>query len=297
VHRPRERGIVLVWAIAIVATLTVLGASLGRLLLGVQEATWQLAARGQIDALTRSAVTITAVVLEAHVATGAADTLDAPWSERTRHELGAGWAEVEVEDVARRIDLNASELRPVLARLARALGLPDTLVPTLADWIDADDEPRSNGAESRWYAGRRPPMRPANTLLESVHDLRHLRDVTPDVVTRLAPYVTAHGQPALNPNTAPPDVLAAWLGEPARVRAVLRDRARQPLTCVGFRRCTLRSRRFLLHVRAGVGAIERATDVVVLVAPGLPATIERWGPPLPPPSHRGGERGRTEDLA
>ena len=44
-RRARDRGVVLVWAIAALGVLTALGVGIGRLTLGTQDAFWQLAAR------------------------------------------------------------------------------------------------------------------------------------------------------------------------------------------------------------------------------------------------------------
>lgn len=294
--RARERGVVLVWALAVLAVLTAIGVAIGRLAIGTRESTWQLVARAQADALLRSAVTIGTAALEAHVASGAPDTLAAPWATPARRTLGAGWAEVEIEDLGRRIDLDATPLRPVLARLADRLGLPPTVVPSIADWTDPDDAPRPGGAERRWYATLEPPLVPANGPLASIQHLRLVRGVTAAAFARLAPYVTVDGQPSLNPNTAPPAVLDAWLDDPTRVARLRRERARGPVDCVGLPRCSLRSRRFLVHARARVGAVERRADVVVLVAPGLPGTIERWEPPPLPLSDGRGERRPRQRL-
>jgi type II secretory pathway component PulK len=297
VRHPRDRGLILVWAVGVLGVLTALGVAVGRRALRTEDTMWQLAARAQADALLRSAVTVGGAALDAHLATGAADTLTAPWARPTRRRLGAGWIEIEIEDLGRRIDLNAVEMRPVLAKLAEHLGLPRTVVPSIADWIDADDDARPDGAEAPWYAAQPAGIRPANAPLESLSHLRLVRDVSPAVFARLAPYVTVHGQPSLNPNTASRPVLDAWLGDETRVAHIIRVRTRSPVDCVGLQRCTLRSRRFLIHARAGVGPVERRADVVVLVAPGLAGSVESWEPPTVPDSDRGGERRRPDRLA
>src|SRR5207244_496496 len=65
----------------------------------------------QADALARSGVAVAAVVLAETGAAGAPDTLGAPWAvDVGRQPLGPGWVEVQVEDEARRVDLNAPEL-------------------------------------------------------------------------------------------------------------------------------------------------------------------------------------------
>lgn len=75
------------------------------------------------------------------------------------------------------IDLNTAD-DSLLGRLFVALGDPpalaDSLVDAILDWRDADDLPRSNGAESAWYlAQRRTP--PRNAPFADVRELGRVR--------------------------------------------------------------------------------------------------------------------------
>ena len=60
----------------------------------------------------------------------------------------------------------------------------------IGDWIDADDEPRSSGAEDMWYGGQQPPYRAANRSMASVSELRLVRHITPQLYEQLLPLVT-----------------------------------------------------------------------------------------------------------
>jgi general secretion pathway protein K len=99
-------------------------------------------------------------------------------------------------------------------RLFQAVGVDPLLVDALADWIDMDEVPLPNGAESRYYESLMPPYRSANTALQSVGELRLIKGFTDEVVQRLRPYVTVHpssgGQSLgwININTADPRVIA-----------------------------------------------------------------------------------------
>jgi len=297
VQHTTERGVALVWAVATVGILASLAMTVGRRSVGARNEFWQITARAQGDALLRSGVTLASVAIEAHLATGAPDTLRAPWAAPQRQRVGTGWLEVHVEDLGRRIDVDAETLRPVLARLAAQLDLPIEVPDSLADWVDPDDDPRPRGAEAEWYEHRIPALRPANGPFTSIHHLAFVRGVTPTVLDRLAPYVSAGGQPGLNPNTASPAVLEAWLGDPVRVARILATRDETTIDCVGLRHCMLRSRRFLVHVRATVGPVDRAADVTILAAPGLQSTIERWEPPFAGSRPGGDEVGGGDRLA
>src|SRR5207244_1141322 len=77
----------------------------------------------QADALARSGVAVAAVVLAETGAAGAPDTLGAPWAvDVGRQPLGPGWVEVQVEDEARRLDLNAPGLADAVPRPLPLLG-------------------------------------------------------------------------------------------------------------------------------------------------------------------------------
>ena len=100
-------------------------------------------------------------------------------------------------------------------RLLALLDLPPTLAPALADWLDADSVPLpEGGAEDALYASLSPPRRPANRPLVTLEELALVAGYTPEVIARLAPFITAlpaSAGVAINVNTAPPEVLATTL--------------------------------------------------------------------------------------
>lgn len=99
----------------------------------------------------------------------------------------------------------------ILGRLLKNLDLPETLVPALTDWIDADGEPTgADGAEDDYYSRLDRPYRTANQAFGDVSELRLVKGFTPEIIARLRPYVCALPAAALlNINTAEPVVLAA----------------------------------------------------------------------------------------
>lgn len=99
----------------------------------------------------------------------------------------------------------------IFQRLLKSLDLPDTLVPALTDWMDADNDPTgSDGAEDDMYSRLDNPYRVGNQPLNDVSELRLVKGVTPDIIAKLRPYVCALPATALlNVNTADPVVLAA----------------------------------------------------------------------------------------
>jgi len=88
------------------------------------------------------------------------------------------------------------------------------VLDAVADWLDADSEPRPQGAEDSAYEVRAPAYRAANQPMHSVSELRAVAGVTPALYQALAPWVTVWPQApaALNIHTAPLPVLRSLGG-------------------------------------------------------------------------------------
>ncbi|MCD0420816.1 general secretion pathway protein GspK [Rubrivivax sp. JA1024] len=102
----------------------------------------------------------------------------------------------------------------------------DRLVDTLADYVDADDLRRLNGAEAADYAQAGLPP-PANDWLTSPYELRRVlgwHDY-PALWERASDDFSTVRQGWINPNTAPPAVLRALPGAtPEGIAALLAQR-------------------------------------------------------------------------
>ena len=268
--RRAERGVALVAAVSALAVLSVLATGLATTSVLDQHLVRNALAALQADALARSGVAAAAVILGER-SPAEVDTLSARW-DSGRQPLGAGWVEVHVEDEARRLDLN--QLAEVVPRLFQILGVDAQLADALADWTDADDIPRPGGAERDWYLGRTPPYLPANAPLGSVGELTGVRGFDAALVERLRPFVTVAGEPAINPNTAPREVLLAVIGDPASVDHLVTGRAAAPITEADLnnlfanrpairQRLTLRGQHYTLRALAGVGEVRRAVEATL----------------------------------
>jgi general secretion pathway protein K len=131
-----------------------------------------------------------------------------------------GMVRARVEDLQGRFNVNrlAAEgpdgpATAIFRQLLRNLGLPDTLAPAVADWLDADDQPRdSDGAEDDFYSRLPRPYRAGNQPLADISELRLVRGFTPEIIAKLEPFICALPEAAaLNVNTASPTVLSALL--------------------------------------------------------------------------------------
>lgn len=144
------------------------------------------------------------------------------------YRLASG-ARVSVQDVRGLISIVSYDAG-VLARFLAAHGVPEreapALIDKLADYNDLDDLHRLNGAERDDYAAAGVPA-PRNDWPISPFELSLVlgwRD-HPALWERASDHFTAVRDAWLNPNTAPPAVLAALPGATAEgVQALLRVR-------------------------------------------------------------------------
>ncbi|MGQ0812507.1 MAG: type II secretion system minor pseudopilin GspK [Nitrospiraceae bacterium] len=135
------------------------------------------------------------------------------------YAIGDGILSAQIEDERGKFNLNelgvadpkTREIKLTRAkRLFNFLQIKVELVDVIADWIDADDVPEPNGAESAYYQTVRPAYRSANAPLESLAELYLLKGMTREIVQRLAKYVTVYPKEAggvINLNTADPLVI------------------------------------------------------------------------------------------
>lgn len=99
-------------------------------------------------------------------------------------------------------------------RLLKVLDLERGLADSLADWIDANDQPRPNGAETRDYYNKlAQPYTAKNGPLETVDELLLCRGYTPEVRSRLLRYITVYTDGKININSAPEEVIMALSDE------------------------------------------------------------------------------------
>lgn len=270
--RRRERGAALVGATAALAALVVVALGVLHGTLRAERRTSTALATLQADALARSAAATAAALLADWTALDQPDDVHAPWAQPIAPQtLGGGRVEVVVEDEARRLDLGTAD-PDALPRLLETLHLDRGLADAILDWTDADDRPRPYGAERAAY---RDASGPPNGPLRSVGELALVRGVDAGTLARLRPFVTVAGEAGVNPNTAPREVLVAWLGDAARADEILARRATVPVACDDLSGCTTRARHWRLAITARVGPVLRRIDATVWSAAGR-ADVVGW---------------------
>lgn len=122
---------------------------------------------------------------------------------------------IRVSDLGTRLNLNRAsqeELRRLLVALRLDAGRADRIAQSAADWRDADDLHRARGAERIWYLRAGSDALPRNGPFQSVEELRHVREMTPELMDRLRPYLTVRGSGRINLSAAPTPVLRTLPG-------------------------------------------------------------------------------------
>jgi general secretion pathway protein K len=118
-------------------------------------------------------------------------------------------------DIERGFDI-ASPLGKRWINFFMACGLDEQqaarLIPVLQDWIDKNDEPSTNGAETQFYQQLDPPFQARNGVLFGLEELRLIEGIDAEIWQKIAPHVTVFPQTnavgsRLNVNTASKEAL------------------------------------------------------------------------------------------
>lgn len=227
------------------------------------------------------------------------------WATPKRFEDEEGSVVVTIDEESGKINLNNLVLpngtesdvwKPVVERLFRSLQIPGDTIPALADWIDADDTPRSGGGERILYAGLSPPRLPSNRSLETVEELQAVRGISPSPFERLRGFITVYPDSPASPstpvniNTAPREVLMALDDRitPELADRIIRRRKDEPFrspaelaTVPGLEsiaiplaaRTAVKGSVFRITATAEVRGVTRIVEQVVRITGGTSATL------------------------
>ncbi len=87
-----------------------------------------------------------------------------------------GKVDTKQEGVYRRL------LASVVAELEGSSADVDSLISSLLDWLDKDEEARIDGAEDSVYEGKTPPYKAANRMLTSISEMRLVEGYTAELL-------------------------------------------------------------------------------------------------------------------
>jgi general secretion pathway protein K len=128
-------------------------------------------------------------------------------------EADAAIASVAVDESAK-IDLNTAADALLKGLLQQVGGMEaesaQHLVEAIADWRDADELRRPNGAEEPEYRAAGLKYRPSNGAFDTVGELQRVLGMTPELFARISDSLTVYSrQPGINTATAARNVLLA----------------------------------------------------------------------------------------
>jgi general secretion pathway protein K len=177
-----------------------------------------------------------------------------------------------VQDLRGRMPLNIPD-RPALQRLLTRLGLQplvaDAWIDVLMDYTDADSLRRLNGAEREDYAdlGLPPPRNDWLRTPAEVLGLPGWREA-PAIAERVLQHASVRRSNWINPNTATPEVLQAYLplSRPEQLGSLLDMRRRTPVYTAA-------------QAREATGLDFSAEPFTTAVGPEFQVTL--WAPGLP----------------
>jgi general secretion pathway protein K len=215
----RQQGVALITAILVVAMATLAAVAMSaRQQLDIRR-TGNLLHGTQANAYTEGAESWALAVLERDAADSTIDSLDEDWAAELPATLVEGGVIAgRLVDMQGLFNLNGlvdtggnpdKEAVERFKTLLRNLALDDKLADAVVDWIDPDINVLfPDGAEDQTYLLLKPAYRAANRPMANVSELRLVQGFTPEVIEKLAPFVTALPQPTrININTAPAEVI------------------------------------------------------------------------------------------
>jgi general secretion pathway protein K len=177
----------------------------------------------QASLAAASGADVAVKLLQTSLSGRAYTSLQDQWATPQKLDDERGTLTVTVTEENAKLDLNSivhsngtvnETYFAIFQRLLDQLQLSQDLADKLVDWIDPDDTPRTQGAETGYYKSLATPYSAANASLVTYEELRMTSGFDETVLTKLFPYVTVYGDSSggtasrVNINTAPVELLA-----------------------------------------------------------------------------------------
>lgn len=129
------------------------------------------------------------------------------------YHLGNGTFCIKIIDLESKVNINTAD-GPILQQALQVIGADATDIPTIADsiqdWIDRDDNPRINGAESDYYQGMNPPYMAKNGPIDDLSELLMIKGIRDNPEIYSSEYNNVQRLDELG-NPIPPHIYAAHL--------------------------------------------------------------------------------------
>ena len=132
------------------------------------------------------------------------------WARPIVYNYRGIFVSVRISDECGKVNVNkitGEREFQILKRLFKELSLEPSLADSIRDWVDRDDEPQPEGAESSYYESL--GYKPTNGPMKSLGELLYIKGVNQRLYKRLKKYLTVYGKGKVNVNSAPKEVLMA----------------------------------------------------------------------------------------
>lgn len=208
--RRREQGMALLLVLVVVMALTLIVGTL-----------WQFSQPGWEQNTRERAEHQAGMIAESGISVAMHPAVE-PGDFALRHELSPGRGyEVIITSESGRFPVNAladENWRAALLELFLRWGMDLTsasrATDSLADWVDPDDDPNTNGAEKSFYSGFEMNEFPTNGPFTSIEEMLFVAGM--DDVARFQPmwrdYFTIYSDSLVDLNAAPWELIAAMTG-------------------------------------------------------------------------------------
>ena len=221
-RRLDHRGVALMLVLWLLVVLGVIATAIVGATHADATLTRNLRARTTARYAAESGILVATIRLKRALADAALHNPDRHFTALRDVQLGDGRFGIAIVDLNARLDLNRSDeemLRAFFAQFTTE-SRAARIAAGIADWKDADDTPRPDGAELGDYAAAGSPYVPRNAPLDRLDDLAHVLGVGDSLVRLVAPFVTVESDGLINIHSAPEPVIAAL---PGMGRARARD--------------------------------------------------------------------------
>ena len=116
-------------------------------------------------------------------------------------------------DAESRLNVNTADQDELSRIIQRAAGVDldtaDTIASCIVDWRDPDSASLPRGAEDEYYRSLHNGYVCKNFPFQTIDELCYVKGVTPEIFSRIQPYLTVYGSGKININTAYATTLSA----------------------------------------------------------------------------------------
>ncbi len=168
----------------------------------------------QASYLAKSGINIAVSYLKYDGQNNDTDNLTEDWAKSyPPFPVGEGFVKVMIEDEDGKINVNRAVkengevdqvIYDALYRLFQGEEVDVGILDALIDWIDPNDE---GEAEDNYYLSLDPPYACKNGPMDTLSELRMIKDITDEVYEKISKYLTIYSDGKFNINTASKEVL------------------------------------------------------------------------------------------